>query len=68
MVHVVHKAINEFNLCFKLVFGLVKLESFKLTVIIDGLWQVVYVTYFNRFDLELIVLTLTDDHTLLILL
>jgi len=29
---------------------------------------VVDVTYFNRFDLELIVLTLADDDTLLVLL
>jgi len=43
-------------------FGLVKLQSFELTIVIDRLWQMINVTYFNWLDLEFIVFTFTDNN------
>jgi len=66
-VHVVHQTVNEFYFSFKLMFGLVKLQSFELAIVIDRLWQMINVTYFNWLDLEFIVFTFTDNNWLCVL-
>lgn len=49
-------------------FGVVELQSLELTVVVDRLRQVVYLTYFHWFDIEFIVFTFADYYWLFILL
>jgi hypothetical protein len=68
VVHGVDEAVDEFDFGFELVLGLVELQPFKLAVVVDRLGQMVDLTHFDWFDVELVVFTFTDYDTLFVLL
>jgi len=67
-VHVIDQAIDEFDLCLKLVLGVVELQSLELAVVVDWLWQVVDEAHLHGFDVEFIVFTFADDYWLFVVL